>query len=105
MSNTDNSEQVVYLSESHPESLPLEFSNEKTVKQLSIELEESIGKCWGVVDELKELTKNVMERDLSQDDISNILIGLYTIYEYKFQDLKMIEEALIKKVNQSIDIK
>jgi hypothetical protein len=65
------------------------------------DLEQHIMKCWNVTEDIELLNYNVLEKDMSKDEISNFLLGLKTIYECKFNDLfddfsKLIEEGKIK---------
>jgi hypothetical protein len=65
------------------------------------DLEQHIMKCWNITEDIDLLNKNVLEKDMSTDDISNFLLGLKTIYECKFAELfddfsKLIEEGKIK---------
>ena len=65
------------------------------------DLEQHIMKCWNVTDDIDLLNKNVLEKDISKDDISNFLLGLKTIYNAKFDDLfdtfgELIEKGKIK---------
>jgi hypothetical protein len=64
---------------------------------MSIDLESKIMDCWNIIDDMKVLTEGVLEKDLSKDQISNVLIGLETLYQLKFEKLfdeysKMIRE-------------
>jgi hypothetical protein len=54
--------------------------------------EQQLIQCWGVVDEIGNLNKLVLEGkveggELTKDDISNYLSGLETIYQHKFHQL------------------
>ena len=65
------------------------------------DLEQHIMKCWNVTEDIDLLNYNVLEKDISKDEISNFLLGLKTIYNAKFDDLfdnlsKLIEEGKIK---------
>ena len=59
------------------------------------DLETQITNASLIVEELKLLNEGVLERDLSKDDISNILIGLATLYELKFDKLTNSFEQLV----------
>lgn len=64
------------------------------------DLEQSIMKCWNIIEDIKLLNKNVLEGVpdggvLTTDDISNYLIGIETIYDMKFNDLFHIFSTLI----------
>lgn len=56
------------------------------------DLEQQILDCWKIVDDIKLLDKNVLEGtvdggNLTQDKISNYLMGLESIYDLKFQQM------------------
>lgn len=51
------------------------------------DLEQHIMKCWNVTEDIDILNYNVLEKDMSRDEISNFLLGLKTIYNAKFEDL------------------
>lgn len=61
------------------------------------DLEQNILKCWNVTDDIYILYENVMEGDLSQDDLANALLGLHQMYELKFDRLFTNFEKLIKE--------
>ena len=44
-------------------------------------------KCWSVCDDLEELYGSVLERDMTKDEISNVLLGMKELYHLKFQTL------------------
>ena len=65
------------------------------------DLEQHIMKCWNVTEDIDLLNYNVLEKDMSKDEISNFLLGLKTIYECKFNDLfdefsELIKDGTIK---------
>jgi hypothetical protein len=65
------------------------------------DLEQHIMKCWNVTEDIELLNYNVLEKDMSRDEISNFLLGLKTIYNTKFEDLfdtfsELIEKGKIK---------
>jgi hypothetical protein len=51
------------------------------------DVEQSIMQCWGVVDDLKLLTEQVYDRPkpLTEDELGNILLGMQTLYQLKFE--------------------
>jgi hypothetical protein len=56
------------------------------------DFEQALLECWKITDEIGLLNKNVLEGkiggdEMSQDEISNFLLGLETIYEHKFDVL------------------
>lgn len=51
------------------------------------DLEQEIMGCWGVVDEIDLLIYEILEKEMSTDDVSNFLLGLKTIYQAKFERL------------------
>jgi hypothetical protein len=65
------------------------------------DLEQQIFECWKIIDDIKLLDKNVLEGkieggSLTQDEISNYLLGLESIYELKFEQLFDTFGSLIK---------
>jgi hypothetical protein len=60
------------------------------------DLEQNIMKCWNVTEDIELLNKNVLEKDMSVDNISNFLLGLKTIYDAKFEELFDNFSELIK---------
>jgi hypothetical protein len=61
------------------------------------ELEQSILDCWHVADDIDLLYTAVLEKNLSTDEISNVLLGLSSIYSLKFDKLFSIYETLVKE--------
>jgi hypothetical protein len=65
------------------------------------DLEQHIMKCWNITEEIDLLNKNVLEKNMSTDDISNFLLGLKTIYNAKFEEMfdnfsELVEKGSIK---------
>jgi hypothetical protein len=52
------------------------------------ELEQSIMKCWNVVDDIDLLYKQSMDRPkpFTEDDWANILLGMKELYQLKFEE-------------------
>lgn len=64
----------------------------------TFDLEQHIMHCWNVTDDLEVLNEAVLERNLSQDEISNILMGMKGLYHLKFETLfETFEQALKEK--------
>lgn len=61
------------------------------------DLEQDIMKCWNVTEDIDLLYRNVMDKDLSQDDIANALLGMKTLYEMKFEEMFTHFETLIRE--------
>ena len=61
------------------------------------DFEQEIMQCWNIVEELKVLHEGVFERDLTTDQISNILLGLAEIYQLRFEILFDTFEHLVSK--------
>lgn len=56
------------------------------------DLEQQILDCWKIIDDVKLLDKNVLEGkieggQMTNDEISNYLLGLESIYELKFHQM------------------
>ena len=61
------------------------------------DLEQEIIKAWNVVDDIQLLNENVMETSMSTDDIANVLLGLASIYNMRFQKTFRAFEDLSKE--------
>lgn len=59
------------------------------------DLEQEILSCWKITTDVKLLYENVLEKDLTKDEIANFLLGLSTIYDMQFDKLFKIFEQLI----------
>lgn len=70
------------------------------------DLEQDILNCWNVVTDIKELNRAMLDRrKLTEDEISNYLLGLETIYQVKFERLFETFEQMIhnRKFDESKD--
>ena len=61
------------------------------------DFEQEIMNAWHVVDDIQLLKENVMETDMSTDDIANILLGLEGVYNMRFQKLFDTFEEVCKE--------
>jgi hypothetical protein len=77
--------------------------NEMTNKMQ--DLEQHIMECWQLVDDVKLLYEQVMDKDLheDQDKLSNALLGLYTIYGMKFERAFNTYEEALKQHYKKVD--
>ncbi len=62
-----------------------------------LDLEQEIMKAWHVVDDIDLLLENVMETNMSTDDIANVLLGLEGVYSMRFQKLVNTFEEVCKE--------
>ena len=62
------------------------------------DLEQDIMKAWNVVDDIRLLTESMLDgtTPMTEDQISNILIGMEHIYELRFNKLFSTFEKCIK---------
>lgn len=62
------------------------------------DLETDIMNCWSIVDDLKELSRSMLDRrKMTDDEVSNYLLGLETIYQVKFERLFETFEKLVQQ--------
>jgi len=61
------------------------------------DLEQGIMTCWNIIEDLKMLNEAVLERDLTDDEISNILLGIERLYNLKFEKLFELFEGHCKE--------
>jgi hypothetical protein len=63
------------------------------------DVEQSMMECWNVVDDIKAL---YYSRDrLSEDDVDNYLLGLFTIYQVKFEKMQSTLEEYVAHKNET----
>lgn len=70
------------------------------------DLEQQILSCWHVVDDLKLLTERLLDgpKPMTEDEISNILIGMETLYQLKFDKcFKLFEEYIAERRENKIE--
>ena len=62
------------------------------------DLEQDIMKAWNVVDDIRLLTESMLDgtTPMTEDQISNILIGMEHIYELRFNKLFSTFEKCVK---------
>lgn len=62
------------------------------------DLETDIMSCWSVVEDIKELNRSMLDRrKMTEDEISNYLLGLESIYQVKFERLFETFEKLVQQ--------
>lgn len=63
------------------------------------DLEQAMLDCWSVVDDLKLLYANVLDnQDMTLDEISNVLLGLSSLYEMKHQKAADVFSGFVDEV-------
>ena len=65
------------------------------------DMEQAIMNCWNVVEDIKLISQMRDMRELSEDELMNALLGLETLYHFKFEILfngfeRMIKDGQIK---------
>jgi hypothetical protein len=61
------------------------------------DLEQEIMKAWHVVDDIQLLNENVMEKNMSRDEIAKALVGLESIYNMRFEKVFSLFEEVCKE--------
>lgn len=59
------------------------------------DLEQEILDTWKITNELRLINEALLDKNLSTDDISNMLIGLYTLYDLKFDQMFNTFETVV----------
>ena len=61
------------------------------------DLEQGILKCWNVTDDIDLVYRKLMDNpdELDVDEISNLLLGIKSLYDLKFDELFNTFEQLI----------
>lgn len=66
-------------------------------KKDRFDLEKAIMDCWCVCDDLNTVLEAVLDREATTDQISNMLLGMTTLYHVKFEKLfETFEEVSCK---------
>ena len=60
------------------------------------DLEQGIMSCWHVTDDLDTLLEEIIEGDLTKDQISNVVLGMSQLYNIKFEKLFRTFEGFLK---------
>lgn len=63
------------------------------------DLEQDIMRAWSILDDIDLLHDRMYDVEMSEDDISNYLIGLRSIYHARFEKLFKTFEKLIENGN------
>jgi hypothetical protein len=67
------------------------------------DFETQIMSCWGITTDLKDLSEEVLEGDLSKDQITNVLIGIEQLYNIRFEKLFRQFEQLVREHARTLD--
>jgi len=59
------------------------------------DFEQQMMDCWGVVDDIKTIYYLQDLRDTNEDEMQNLLLGLFTMYQIKFEILQKMFEDLV----------
>ena len=51
------------------------------------DMEQAIMNCWNIVEDIKLISRMNDIRPLTEDELMNALLGLETLYDFKFQVL------------------
>lgn len=65
-----------------------------------LDFEQQLLECWGVTKDIKTLCEAVCDRSpaMTEDEIANVLIGLESLYELKFDKLwQMFENGAYER--------
>jgi hypothetical protein len=68
------------------------------------DLEQPIMDCWSVCDDLETMYRQIGdgERDPTQDELINALIGMRQLYQWKFEQLFDKYEQVLKTQHKEI---
>jgi hypothetical protein len=71
------------------------LQNKIMQKPNRFDFEQQMMDCWGVVDDIKTIYSLQDLRDTAEDEMQNLLLGLFTMYQVKFEILQRMFEDLI----------
>ena len=69
--------------------------NKLMQKPNRFDFEQQMMDCWGVVDDIKTIYYLGDLRDTTEDEMQNLLLGLFTMYQVKFEILQKMFEDLV----------
>ena len=69
------------------------------------DMEQQIMSCWNVTTDIKDLSEEVLEGDMTKDQITNVLIGMEQMYEIRFNKLFRQFEQLVREYHPYLDSK
>ena len=49
------------------------------------DLEQQILSSWNIVEDVKLVCENILEKEMTKDQIANVLLGISELYSMKFQ--------------------
>jgi hypothetical protein len=55
--------------------------------------------CWHILEDIKTLSENVCEGDLTKDQITNVLLGMEELYQLRFEKTYRIFEQVMQRNN------
>lgn len=61
------------------------------------DLEQQILETWKVTDDINLLYANVMDKDMSKDDIANTLLGIRHVYNMRYEQMWETFERMTKE--------
>jgi hypothetical protein len=80
------------------------MTTEKTpdviMSEVIFDFENEFIKTFHIINDIDLLYENVMENDISKDDIANVLLGLKKIYSMRFEKSFDLFEKLCKEYHQ-----
>lgn len=59
------------------------------------DFEEQIMLCWNITKDLQDLNEEILEGNLTKDQISNIIVGIEELYEIRFRKLLRTLEQFV----------
>ena len=67
------------------------------------DLEQRIMQCWNIIDDIRVVYTRHLdgEKPLTEDELSNILIGMEQLYDIKFYNLMSTFEKFLKEIHES----
>ncbi len=67
------------------------------------DFEHQIMSCWYVTTDIKDLSEEVLEGDMTKDQITNVLMGMEQMYEIRFNKLFRQFEQLVREYHSQMD--
>lgn len=70
------------------------------VIEKNFELEQGILRCWGVVEDLQDLSNSIRNNYTKPEDVLKVLDSFQTIYQMRFEQVFSIYEDVCRELHQ-----
>lgn len=70
------------------------------IVEKNFELEQGILRCWGVVEDLEDISNSIRNNYTNPEDVLKLLESFRTIYQMRFEQVFSVFEDISKELHQ-----